>query len=46
MHPINWAIVGAYIMPPFGRVEMAVQILECLGEDWKKVPQTPKPAGS
>jgi homocysteine S-methyltransferase len=29
-------IQGAYIMPPFERYEMAIQVLECLGEDWKK----------
>lgn len=31
-------IQGAYVMPPFGRYQMAIDLLECLGEDWKTVP--------
>ena len=29
---------GAYVMPPFGRYQMAIDLLDCLGEDWKAVP--------
>jgi homocysteine S-methyltransferase len=31
-------VQGAYIMPPLGRYEMAPQILECLGQEWKQQP--------
>jgi homocysteine S-methyltransferase len=31
-------IQGAYIMPPFGRYEMALQIMEALGDEWKRWP--------
>jgi homocysteine S-methyltransferase len=31
-------VQGAYIMPPFGRYEMAPAILEVLGEEWKQWP--------
>lgn len=31
-------VQGAYIMPPFGRHEMAIELLSCLGEDWKRIP--------
>ena len=31
-------ISGAYIMPPLGHYEMAVQILEILGDEWKRWP--------
>jgi homocysteine S-methyltransferase len=31
-------IQGAYIMPPFGRYQMAIDLLECLGDDWKQIP--------
>jgi len=31
-------IQGAYIMPPFGRYQMAIEVLDCLGSDWKRVP--------
>jgi methionine synthase I (cobalamin-dependent) len=31
-------VQGAYIMPPLGRYEMAPQILECMGEAWKRWP--------
>jgi methionine synthase / methylenetetrahydrofolate reductase(NADPH) len=31
-------IQGAYIMPPFGRHEMAVELIACLGENWKAGP--------
>jgi len=33
-------VQGAYIMPPFGRYQMAIDLLSCLGEDWKVVPST------
>ena len=33
-------VQGAYVMPPFGRYQMAIELLECLGEDWKQVPVT------
>jgi homocysteine S-methyltransferase len=29
-------IAGAYIMPPLGHYDMAVQILDVLGEEWKR----------
>lgn len=35
-------IQGAYIMPPFGRYQAAIEVLECLGDDWKKVPPAPR----
>jgi methionine synthase I (cobalamin-dependent)/5,10-methylenetetrahydrofolate reductase len=35
---VRGRIQGAYIMPPFGRFEMAVQILEALGDSWKQWP--------
>jgi len=31
-------IQGAYIMPPLGHYEMALQVLEVLGDDWKRWP--------
>ncbi len=33
-------IQGAYIMPPFGRYQMAIDVLECLGSEWKEVPDS------
>ena len=32
-------VQGAYIMPPFGRYEMAIELLACLGDGWKSVPR-------
>lgn len=31
-------VQGAYIMPPFGRYQAAIEVLDCLGADWKTVP--------
>jgi homocysteine S-methyltransferase len=35
-------VAGAYIMPPFNRVEAAVQVLEAAADRWQPAP---RPAG-
>jgi homocysteine S-methyltransferase len=38
-------VAGAYIMPPFNRIESALQVLEAVGDRWKPAMPDPTAAG-
>lgn len=40
---VKHRVAGAYIMPPFNRVEAAVSVLEAAGDRWKPAPRPPLP---